>query len=195
MLRLRGKMMQRYYFDFYIKNKTDAQKYGNSILSGIHHNLRNRNLDNIGLSFPEYGAEMKDGLPLVGNVIRLVSNSELDLFAMRGSEWFTSHILNGDFAVSKILPVPDSAREVFFVRSRTPESETKRMRSLFPGQRITPYGVNKASNQPLAMIKVYTIEKPLHMFVKLEPAEARKIGTFNSYGLCTQGKPVSVPWF
>ncbi|AYG48048.1 type I-F CRISPR-associated endoribonuclease Cas6/Csy4 (plasmid) [Pseudomonas sp. Leaf58] len=187
--------MQRYYFDFYIKSKRESVKYANSILSGIHHHLRSKALDNIGLSFPEYGKTTLDGLPLVGNIIRLVSTSEVALFSVRGGEWFASDILNGDCAVSKIMPVPEGVPEVCFIRSRKPEGIARRMRELFPGQRITPYSVNKADPTPLAMIKVFTIEKPLHMFVAFEHAQARADGKFNSYGLATQDNQLTVPWF
>ena len=187
--------MQQYYLDFYIKNQSDSIKYISSTLSGVHHYLRNKRLDNIGLSFPEYGQSHVDGLPMVGQTIRLVCDSEVTLFEIRGAEWFTTHILNGDLAVSKIQPVPESAKPVFFVRSRRPETLTRRMKELFPGQRITPYSVNKAGNNPLAMVKFYTIEKPIHMFVELRPAQSHQAGSFNSYGLCTNENLVSVPWF
>jgi CRISPR-associated endoribonuclease Cas6/Csy4 subtype I-F len=191
-------MSQRFYLDFYIKNQRERVKFSNSILSGVHHHLRGRALDNVGVSFPEFGKSFTDEtVPFTGNVIRLISSNEVALFTLRGSEYFTSHILNGDVAVSQVKPVPEHASEVFFVRHRQPEYEARQLKLLCPdnSKDITPYKVNKASLTPSGMIKIFTIQKPLHMFVKMMDAPERIDGTFNSYGLCTMDKQVSVPWF
>lgn len=160
----------------------------------LHLSLVQQQLDNIGVSFPEYSLNPRS----LGAKLRLHA-SDSALQQMFSNDWLKG--MRDHVRMTDIAPAPTDAphRTVQRKQFKTNVERLRRRRMKRKGetteqaQQAIPYTVERTPNLPYLHIHSHSTTQPFCLFIALGPLGPTAVpGNFNRYGL---GGTTTVPWF
>lgn len=176
--------------------EADANFLMNNLCSKLHAVLGRVTEGKAGISFPEYRQAGKN----LGMRLRIHGDLAV-LENLMAANWLKG--LRDYCRCSEIRPVPDGARQCYFVRKQVKSAHNKRRRSIMKGWLTPNEARDKIVNETRHILKLPFIQltsrgtkQHMKIFIEQGPIVDQSIvGLFNSYGLSRSSEKITVPWF